>query len=198
EDLIAAVERAEVVRVDAAAFEGGPLDGRLFLLMASIGFDADVVHDLTARRRGAITHLSYAAPILRRAVAWRGPELEVRVDGRPLVSGVRGTLVIANCRQYGGRLDPAPEASMVDGRLDVVFLPARTGLGMAGRAVGCRLRIARGPRGRGREVEVRCRPASRVQTDGDPAGPVDERLDVIRCVVRPAAVPVLAPPARVR
>ena len=198
EDLLAAVERGTVVRVDAAAFEGGALDGRLFLLMASIGFDADVVHDLSARRRGAITHLSYVAPILRRAFRWRGPELEVRVDGEPLVQGVRGTLVISNCRQYGGRLDPSPEASMTDGRLDVVVLPARTALGMARRAVGCRLRWGGVPRGRGREIEVRCRPASRVQIDGDTAGPVDQRLQDIRCVVRPAALPVLAPPLPVR
>lgn len=87
---------------------------------------------------------------------------------------------------------------MNDGRLDAVFLPARTALGMARRAIGCRLRFGRVPRARGREVEVRCRPASRVQVDGDPAGPVDERFDLIRCVVRPAAVPVLASPGGVR
>ena len=34
-------------------------------------------------------------------------------------------LVVGNCRQYGWRLDPAVEADIADGRLDVVFYPTR-------------------------------------------------------------------------
>jgi diacylglycerol kinase family enzyme len=197
EDLLAAIEAGRIEPVDAAT-----VNGETFLLMASMGFDADVVHDLAARRTGAITHLSYLPPIVRRAVRWRGPSFDVTIDDEPLVAGVRGTVVVANCRQYGGRLDPAGDASMSDGLLDVVVLPAAAAPGMVRRAIGCRLRLNRRagavPRGRGRRIDIRCSPASRVQVDGDPFGPVGRCTDRLECVVRPGVLPVLASARPVR
>ncbi len=214
-DLLAAVESGRVQRVDAASFEfagGGGGEGgdgaggdeaappETFLLMASLGIDAEVVHDLAEHRTGAITHLSYAVPIVRQALLWRAPAVDVLVDGEPLVRGARGTVIVANCRQYGGRLDPIRDASMTDGRLDVVVLPGRTAVGMAVRALQCRLRLAgrsrRLPRGRGRTIEVRCSPASRVQVDGDPAVAVGRTVAQLTCRVHPEALPVLVGPAR--
>jgi diacylglycerol kinase family enzyme len=212
-DLVAAVESGRVQRVDAASFEvaGGDERGddaggddatppETFLLMASLGIDSEVVHDLAERRTGSITHLSYARPIARQALTWRAPAVDVVVDGEPLVHGARGTVIVANCRQYGGRLDPIRDASMTDGRLDVVVLPGRTAIGMSVRALQCRLRLAgrsrRLPRGRGRTIEVRCSPASRVQVDGDPAVAVGRAVERLTCRVRPDALPVLVGPAR--
>jgi len=189
-DLLAALDAGRVQWVDVAS-----INGETVVLMASMGFDADVVHDLAARRTGAITHLSYAAPILRRAIRWRAPALDVVVDGTPLVSGVHGTVIIANCRQYGGRLDPAPDASMTDGRLDVVVLPSRTCLGLIRHALGCWLRLARRsarlPRASGERIELRCRPPATLQVDGDEARPIGGTHERLDCVVRPGVLPVL-------
>ena len=55
------------------------------LLMAGIGFDADVVHDLTARRTGPINKLSYLGPIARSILAFKPDEIEVKVDGKEVV-----------------------------------------------------------------------------------------------------------------
>lgn len=189
-DLLAALEAGRVQWVDVAT-----INGETVVLMASMGFDADVVHDLAARRTGAITHLSYAAPIVRRALRWRAPVLDVVVDGEPLVTGVRGTVIIANCRQYGGRLDPAPDASMTDGRLDVVVLPSRSGVGLVRHAAACRLRLNRRaagvPRARGTRIQVHSDPAARLQVDGDEARPVGSTHEHLDCVVRPGVLPVL-------
>lgn len=188
--LIEAIRHGRTEHVDAAE-----IDGDTFTLMASVGFDADVVHDLAARRRGAITHLSYAMPIARRALAWRAPTLDIRVDGERVAEAVRGTAIVANCRQYGGRLDPAADASMTDGQLDVVVLPARGPISMASWALSCRIRRVQGRRGfvraRGAEIEITVDPAATVQVDGDQRGTPGETTGRFTCRVRPRALPVL-------
>ncbi|MFK7961694.1 MAG: diacylglycerol kinase family protein [Phycisphaerales bacterium] len=191
EQLIERLAAGVVRRVDV-----GTAGDETFLLMASIGFDAEVVHDLAARRRGAITHWSYAGPILRRAVRWRAPRVSIDVDGVSVARGVRGSAIVANCRQYGGRLDPLPNAEMDDGALGVVLLPARGAFGAARGAAACRMRRSHRLRGaiiaRGQRIRVACDPPSRLQLDGDPAGDAESRVAELACTVCPGVLPVLA------
>jgi len=165
--LLAAIERFEVKRFDL-----GTANDRDFLLMASVGYDAEVVADLAARRGSRITHLTYLAPMLRQFVRFKPPRLSVAVDGKAIVDDREGCLVVGNSRQYARRFDPACRASMTDGLLDVVFFPTRSRRELLRWAIACRLRrhvasdrlIYR----LGRAVEVRCRPPQRYQLDGDP------------------------------
>jgi len=149
----------------------GRVNGVAFAIMASVGVDANVIHRLDARRSGSISHLSYVAPIVEEVRRPRIPRLTVRVDEREIVSGERGLLVVANCRQYGARLDPAPHADMTDGRLDAVFLPHRTALGAVGWALRCRLRRlgARAIVARGERIEAVTEEPCCLQGDGEAA-----------------------------
>lgn len=176
DQLVAALERNRCCEVDM-----GTANGRPFLLMASVGFDAEVVHDLAARRRGAISHLSYVGPMLRLVRSWRPAVLRVEVDGRAVVSDERGCVIVANSRQYASRLNPAGEAKMDDGLLDVVWLPMRNVGDVLDWAA--RLRLGRahaeGRLGlwRGREVVITAETAQRYQVDGDVGGAA-RRLEV--------------------
>lgn len=168
--LLAAIDRGAVRCVDV-----GTANGRPFLLMASAGFDAEVIHDLAAHRRGRISHLSYVAPIARCLARWRPPRLSVTVDGTRLVENGAGLVVVANSRQYARHLDPAPRASMSDGRLDVVFLAARTRRQLLGWLVRCgrgtHVRSADLVYATGRSVEWSADEPVPYQLDGDPPGP---------------------------
>ncbi|WP_442506343.1 diacylglycerol/lipid kinase family protein [Novipirellula sp. SH528] len=62
-------------RIDA-----GSANGRLFLVMASCGFDAEVVRDVHLRRRGHIQRLSYLRPILRAMSRYRFPKIDLRIE----------------------------------------------------------------------------------------------------------------------
>lgn len=100
-----------------------------FGLMLSIGLDASIMHRMASSRSGAISHLTYAKPILAEVLRPTLRPLQVLVDGRPLVRHESGLLIVANSRQYALRLDPATRASMTDGKLDVVFFPAENIIG---------------------------------------------------------------------
>lgn len=96
-----------------------------FSMMCSFGPDASVIHRLEAARPTGGGHLVYARPILAELLAPAIPRLRVEVDGKELVQNQRGVLIVANGRQYALGINPARHASMTDGLLDVVFLPAR-------------------------------------------------------------------------
>jgi len=209
-----AIAGGRVERLDVGIVREAIGDGHAefpFLLMCGVGPDAGVIERLTALRTDATGHLAYLEPVAREILSPRLPLLTVDVDGNRVVDERRGMLVVANCRQYGFRLDPAERASMTDGLLDVVFLPCRTSLG----ALWWCLRLRTGWRGagrgywQGREVMVHAGRGAVFQLDGDAPrwqlahGPAQTRRThlpgsaadglSLRITVRPGALPALVP-----
>src|SRR5205823_27167 len=66
------VTEGTVVRRDA-----GLANGRIFLVMVSCGFDAEVVHALHSQRKGRVTNASYFNPIVESIRHYDYPELRV-------------------------------------------------------------------------------------------------------------------------
>jgi len=60
------------------AIDAGQANGKLFLVMATCGFDAEVVRAMHLRRRGHINRFSYLRPILRTVRRYSFPPLHVR------------------------------------------------------------------------------------------------------------------------
>jgi YegS/Rv2252/BmrU family lipid kinase len=112
----------------AIALEGAPRRvclGRAgetrFLLMAGIGFDAEVVYRVSGRLKRWAGKAAYLASALGALAGGPPPPIEViREDG----SIVRGYgAILGNGRLYGGRFSVTPDASLEEGCLDVcVFL----------------------------------------------------------------------------
>tara|TARA_R110002049_G_scaffold2750_4_gene22034 strand:- start:235836 stop:237008 length:1173 start_codon:yes stop_codon:yes gene_type:complete len=69
-----------IVRGDSYWLDAGRANGKLFLVMASCGFDAEVVRALHLTRKGHINRLSYAGPIWRAMRRYHFPALRVRMD----------------------------------------------------------------------------------------------------------------------
>jgi len=192
-DVIAAIEAGHVRSLDIA-----DANGTSAILMASCGFDAAVVHDLASRRTGPITHLTYLPCMLRQLWKWKPVPIRVMVDGESIVDEESGLCFVCNCSEYGGRFNPAPEASMDDGVLDLVFLPTRSRLGLlkwmwkARRGTHLSTRGAIHARGRVIVLE----PSSPIpwQVDGDcppeTSAPLTQRVTI---QVQPGVLPVLQP-----
>jgi diacylglycerol kinase (ATP) len=130
--VVAAVGRGLVREIDLAEITLPGGTPRPFAVMAGMGPDAGVISRLHLARRGPITHASYLWPVVQELWSPCLPTIRVEVDGREVVAGVRGWLIVANMRQFALRLDPAWKADPADGRLDVVFMPGSDGLAAAG------------------------------------------------------------------
>lgn len=173
-DMIAAGHRR---RLDVAC-----LGDQRFTVMASVGFDADVIHRAHARRTGHITRAQYVGPIWATVWNHRYPELQVYLDqaADPIMGHI---VVVANLPVYALGLQVAPTARGDDGLLDVrVFQRGSTwntlryfGLLQWGWHEHAPDVIQR----RSTRVRITSDEPVPVQTDGDPAGwtPIDIRIE---------------------
>jgi len=191
-DLERAVEI--LLRGRVLALDLGRANGRPFLGMVGVGYDAEVVRALARRRRGPIRMTSYLAPALQ--VLARPPRipLRVRVDGRELPDPVFG-VVVANTRNYGGLFAVVPFARPDDGLLgwQAQRRAGRLGIlcyaccALFGRRASPRL-AAYGP---ARRLEISADPPAAVQVDGDPAGTTPLEVEI-----EPGQARILAPEGR--
>jgi len=168
--------RAREIDVGLAAFAGAggaAAAEQHFAIMASVGFDAEVVHALGRTRAGRIRHASYIAPLLESLGSWKPAELAWEIDGEVESLG-RGIVIVGNLPEYGVRLNPTSSAVPDDRALDAVFIPASSPLaalawmpllraGLHARHPEVRFR-------RGARIGLFASGPVRLQLDGDPAG----------------------------
>jgi diacylglycerol kinase family enzyme len=113
-----------IVEGASLRMDAGRANGRIFLLMAGCGFDADVVERLHRKRNSQhITYWTYARPILDSIRSYRYPRLRVYCEtaaGSAWTSPPRhaGWAFFVNLPCYAGGLQVAPDASGTDGQLD--------------------------------------------------------------------------------
>ena len=96
---------------EAQTIAVGRINGRRFLIMAGIGFDAHVVANINRMVKQAVGKLAYVGQTLISAFAFSGRPYLVTVDG---IQHKAASVVIANGRSYGGRYTCAPEARLED------------------------------------------------------------------------------------
>jgi diacylglycerol kinase (ATP) len=189
-----AAEIAQLIADGRTAWlDAGRAVSRIFLLMASAGFDADVVHRLHSGRSGNIRHWSYVKPIWRSIRNYRYPELRVRcaptADGEsteppPWSDPVCCRWAFAfNLPRYGFGLKFAPSANGVDGEFDVCtfrrggLLPGLGYLvsiiaGVHRRLPGCRyVKCSR--------LRIECDEPAYYELDGDPGGMLPVEIEVV-------------------
>lgn len=169
----------------------GQLNGKAFTLMASCGFDAEVVHRTHANRRGHIRKWHYVPPIWNSIRKYDHPPLRVFVDDQPQPYSAR-LLMAVNLPAYAMGIPFAPQATGADGQLDLCLFQRGSTFQMV-RYLGHVIA------GRHQSLpDVTCLKASRVrieadvavpwQMDGDPAGFTPVTLEVL-----PAALEIFAP-----
>ena len=169
-----------------------------FLVMAGLGFDADVMAAVSSELKQKVGWLAYVVTGARN-LRGRRTRVTLRLDdGEPTLMQVR-SVIVGNCGELTGGVVLLPEALIDDGWLDVVVVSPRGLVGWA--AVAGRVLAQRGGTGisgirrpvvehfRCRSVEVRAERPLQVQLDGDAVGPAR----VLRAAVEPGALLVKAP-----
>jgi diacylglycerol kinase family enzyme len=168
-EVAAALKAGRVLQLDAAT-----ANGKLFLLMAGVGIDAKVVHELDRVRRGPISMVSYALPAALALKDYRYPEITVEVDGKRIFGGRPGIAMIGNIKEYGTGFEVLPYARPDDGLLDVCAMPCASPADLADlflhAAAGEHTRLEGVVYVKGKRVRVMSDEQVPVQVDGDAAG----------------------------
>jgi YegS/Rv2252/BmrU family lipid kinase len=190
-------ERALALQLDGERrrFDLGTAGERCFLLMAGVGFDAEVVRRVPESAKQRLGSTSYALWGARQLMAYRPKRVEMEIDGQRRQADLFWAL-LGNTRSYGGIFDITSEALVDDGLLEVYVFDGR-GAGWealtAARLVTRRLAGAKGVSfQRVRELSIETAGLA-VQVDGEYLGETPMRFGV-----QPAALDVLLPRGRGR
>jgi len=177
----------------------GRLNGRYFLLMAGLGFDAEAVHAIQGETKRRFGPLAFLAAGLLAAIRTRGTRLRVRADGQTFETNA-ALVTVGNTRLWAGAVKITHRATAVDGRLDVCIFP--------GRSLFSKLRLLLLVLfGRHeddpevtylqvRSLHLATRPVVPIQVDGEAWGTTPAHVDVVpvclRVLVGSENVPTLA------
>lgn len=172
----------------------GLANDRIFLIMLSVGFDAEVVRQMTAIRTGHINRWMYARPIAHAMWRYRFPQLQYRAVGTAEsgteISGSAAWLFLFNVPRYAAALKFCPQADPSDGQLDLcTFSQAGVswGLGYLSRLwLGSHQRMRGFKHQRCSQVEIQAiGPDGQAvedvpyQVDGDLGGVLPLRIEVV-------------------
>jgi diacylglycerol kinase (ATP) len=200
EHLLRSIHEGRVVDMDSMWIERGQSTLRRSrtmrsLIMATIGFDADVVRRMHLTRQGHIRRTSYISRILGAMCRYRFPTLSARLElpGGDLQTIQCGWLMAFNLPRYAASLAIQPDADPTDGLLDVVAFDHGSILSgikyFAGVVTRTHLKFSDVHSYQVRSVEIRSLQAGGVlQCDGDYVGKIPVR---IQC--QPKTVPLLMP-----
>ncbi|WP_298803413.1 diacylglycerol kinase family protein [uncultured Pseudokineococcus sp.] len=184
-------KRVDVGRV---SLDGG--DEQVFLVMAGVGFDAQMMAGAPAAIKDRVGPLAYVVSGLRRL---KGESLRVSIavdDQPPVTSRVR-MAVVGNCGTLIGGIVLIPDAEVDDGHLDVLTLSPsgildwlRVGVRLLTRRRDEDQQIAERQAVR---VVLRCEEPQPAQMDGDVVGTFTE----LRMRVDPGVLVLRTPEGRV-
>jgi diacylglycerol kinase (ATP) len=114
--------RARLRAGRSIALDVGLANDKMFLVMASCGFDAAVVDDMHSNRKGHINRWSYTGPILRTLRRYRFPLARLSECDELLQADREQQAAwtfVFNLPRYAANLNFCPQANPLDGKLDV-------------------------------------------------------------------------------
>lgn len=159
----------------------GEANGRHFIQMAGVGFDAHVVRNVSTALKRKIGKGAYVFESVRALAAFDFPRYRLTLDGVPCEAA---SAIVANGHFYGGRFVCAPDASLEDPRFHVCLFE-RSGAWNAMRYANALLL------GRlGKLRDVRIVPATEIVVEGPLGDPVQGDGDIVATLpatIRPAA-----------
>jgi diacylglycerol kinase (ATP) len=172
---IAAFAPARSVR-PGEILAGGQNEPWRFLLMAGIGFDAEVVAHLDLGLKRRLGKGAYAIESLQQLWRHEPRRFAVRLDGRSVDPA---SLVIARAHFYGGRFVLAPQARLDQPLLYAVIFPGTS------RAAALRYMAAVVTGTLARQCDVHVQTAERIEIDGPEGASVQVDGDIrVRLPIR--------------
>jgi diacylglycerol kinase family enzyme len=183
---------ATIAARNIAHLDAATANRELFLLMAGIGLDGKIVHELDRMRSGPIDLTSYAIPAALALSFYTYPALTVTVNGNFICRDLPAVAFVGNVKEYGTGFPILPHAIPTDGLLDVCVLPCATRLDairhLLHAAAGEHLAGEGAIYTKGRHIRIESSEPVPVQIDGEAAGHTPLDIDLL-----PARVPFIVP-----
>jgi diacylglycerol kinase family enzyme len=191
--LTGSTRQVDVVRAEIdVSGEDHDVRRETFLVMAGLGFDAEVMATVEPELKERVGWWAYVVAGVARMTGTPTRAVLLLDDGEPLTVRMRSVLV-GNCGMLTGGLAMMPDATLDDGVLDVAVVAPRGVVGWGAVVAGAVTRARRNhPVVRHlqcRSIEIRCEKPLHVQLDGDAA----ESARVLRARVDPGALLVRVP-----
>jgi diacylglycerol kinase (ATP) len=104
------------VSIDAIAYENG-----YFFNVASIGFDAEIIRDITKVQRWVPGKAAYYISVFLKFISYKCKKVSLKIDDISFKSKIF-LIAIANGTHYGGGMNVNPTGSLCDGYIDVILI----------------------------------------------------------------------------
>lgn len=161
-------------KIDVVRARQGDTDtGKIFLVMAGLGYDATIMADTNEELKGKVGWLAYVDAGIRN-LPGKPVKATIVLDGKTVVQRRVRSVMVGNCGKVQGGVEIFPNAKLDDGVLDIVVLAPKGRFGW--------LTVIAGLVGRGRSkqtaveyfagtsVEVSVEHGQDYQLDGDHEG----------------------------
>lgn len=102
--------------------ENGSEESRSFINSASFGLSGEVTEKTNRSDKAFGGLVSFASQTVKTAFTFIPPDVYIEVDDEPTRRFPITTVTFNNGRYFGGGMKMAPEASLVDGRLDMIVV----------------------------------------------------------------------------
>ncbi|NBU63474.1 MAG: diacylglycerol kinase family lipid kinase [Chloroflexia bacterium] len=174
----------------------GRIGEQFFVLMAGVGFDADVVKHLYSQDKQRFGVLAYIGRIITAVWGFRGVDVQLQFDDE--IMDVRALMmVVGNTPWYASFIPFTPKATIDDGYLDICLISGSTMVRGPWQFIGLYLKFYFGWHDnsiiyrRVRHVQIRGG-ALPVQIDGDFIGMTPCHIEVVPRVLQVLMTPAAA------
>lgn len=167
----------------------GKIENNYFVLMAGVGFDAQVVNEIKPELKRLFKDIAYPLTGLRTLLTYRPSLMQIKTDSH---STGGYFVVVGNARFYAGRFSITRKARIDDGLLDVCVFKGKTMASfikfIQGVATGQHLKLADVLYCQTKEIWISSEHRTLVQADGDVIGETPVKISII-----PQSLEVLIP-----
>ncbi|MBN2065116.1 MAG: NAD(+)/NADH kinase [Sedimentisphaerales bacterium] len=174
---ISALDSGKVRKIDL-----GRVNGRHFIAVVGLGFDAQVVKYVHHKRSGHITPLDYLWPLARTFWSYKFVSLHIIADGKDICDQP-ALAYVSNIGRYAIGIGIAPEADCGDGYLDLTVFRCKNRWQLLLQSIYTILkadhRLKTTTRVRCKNIRIEGPETVPVQIDGDygPSLPLDFTID---------------------
>jgi diacylglycerol kinase (ATP) len=176
-----------VQRIDSVRLAGRST--RRFLLMAGIGFDAQIVCQTTPSAKARIGMMAYVISIMKQISTYRFPTFQVATEEKTYSAS---SCVVCNARFYGSGMVFSPQADPRDGELDLVIVEGSNRIRYLSFLLSAQLRRPWDgsfvKRCRARTIRVEGARGIWIQADGELVGTLPVEMKIF-----PSSFPLIVP-----